>query len=421
MAIRLFLFLGMIACFAWQSHSNFQKYVSGQSSMSESERLAKPEPLPSFSICPEPPFDNDFMNNVLGMEATFFLSSYLYALNKTYPEGLSENLSDYHSLHGFWSATSHGFQSIILFDPKGNDPEPDILVTSQIPRMNLSNYNEVHQAEVINSLWFGQCTSIVLKKPRMKQELLVLQIASYAEKVPKHLVLILHETPGSRYSLIPGDFLSSGSTKEMINFGELKVIGIDRRRKIMNEKRSNGDCFDYNEKDSQNLCQIKKRYLPCLQNETKFIETCNQLGFNVSRVCWIPQWANIWGLLDDEEVKQCTSYEEYACLQWIMDLDFQSDDNDDECLNPCTKMILESNSKTIDLPKELSNYAIVYLHYKSNYISVMEEYRIFDLASIIAAIGGSLGLFLGFSFFQCGSSMLYEAFDFMRRFFLDNN
>ena len=46
------------------------------------------------------------------------------------------------------------------------------------------------------------------------------------------------------------------------------------------------------------------------------------------------------------------------------------------------------------------------LYYTSNYIILHEEYLIFDLNSIVVAVGGSLGLFLGFSFLQCGNFIL---------------
>ena len=46
------------------------------------------------------------------------------------------------------------------------------------------------------------------------------------------------------------------------------------------------------------------------------------------------------------------------------------------------------------------------MFYLSDRMSLLEEYLIFDFASILVAIGGSLGLFLGFSLFQSGSQLL---------------
>ena len=67
------------------------------------------------------------------------------------------------------------------------------------------------------------------------------------------------------------------------------------------------------------------------------------------------------------------------------------------------------------IPHDIKNMAMVQMYYQSDHITVLEEYLIFDFTSILVAIGGSLGLFLGFSFFQCGSLFLYETMGFFRR------
>ena len=49
---------------------------------------------------------------------------------------------------------------------------------------------------------------------------------------------------------------------------------------------------------------------------------------------------------------------------------------------------------------------IAYLYYESNNIILLEEYLIFDFWGILVAIGGSIGLFLRFSFRQ-GRTVLF--------------
>ena len=43
----------------------------------------------------------------------------------------------------------------------------------------------------------------------------------------------------------------------------------------------------------------------------------------------------------------------------------------------------------------------VYIHIMTSEITVEEEYKIYDLSGIIGTVGGSLGLFIGFSFLDC--------------------
>ena len=62
---------------------------------------------------------------------------------------------------------------------------------------------------------------------------------------PENVVLILHETPGERYSLVPGDALSKGSKIEKVKLGEMKTLGIDVQKKDRKVQRADGQCKDY--------------------------------------------------------------------------------------------------------------------------------------------------------------------------------
>ena len=72
------------------------------------------------------------------------------------------------------------------------------------------------------------------------------------------------------------------------------------------------------------------------------------------------------------------------------------------CPRPCIEIKFETTSNTV---RHDLNLALVQMFYQSDRISLLEEYLIFDFASILVAIGGSLGLFLGFSLFQSGSQL----------------
>ena len=73
--IRLLLFIGMVLCFSLQSMTSFEKFLSEKTSLTESYVKKDPEPLPSFSICSEPPFNHEYLK-FRNMSPTFFLSSY---------------------------------------------------------------------------------------------------------------------------------------------------------------------------------------------------------------------------------------------------------------------------------------------------------------------------------------------------------
>ena len=92
-------------------------------------------------------------------------------------------------------------------------------------------------------------------------------------------MLILHETPGSRYSLYPGDRLSSGSISEEIHFGETNVLGIVKEKRIMAIQKEKRTCKDYEKDDSQAKCYIENILSKRYKLEKEIIEG----GFSVTR------------------------------------------------------------------------------------------------------------------------------------------
>ena len=89
-----------------------------------------------------------------------------------------------------------------------------------------------------------------------------------------------------------------------------------------------------------------------------------------------------------------------------------AEERDNKCPPPCTRIKIETVSRSI--PHDFLRLSFVMMYYISNYQTLQEEYLIFDNSSILVAIGGSLGLFIGFSFFQCGNLILEIFQKFMK-------
>ena len=94
--LRTCFFIGMLLCFSLQSYRSFKKFLDGKSSLSESDISKKYEPLPTFTICSEPPFDGDYMKSDLKISPNFFLfTSYMNTKDNgfEFPPNLSERSS----------------------------------------------------------------------------------------------------------------------------------------------------------------------------------------------------------------------------------------------------------------------------------------------------------------------------------------
>ena len=92
-----------------------------------------------------------------------------------------------------------------------------------------------------------------------------------------------------------------------------------------------------------------------------------------------------------------------------------TDELNDLCPNSCTEISYETMSRSI--PHDLSDMTLISIYYQSGHLCLFEEYLVFDLTSILVPIRGSLGLYLGFSFFQCDTGFCSKTIAFTRRLF----
>ena len=83
---------------------------------------------------------------------------------------------------------------------------------------------------------------------------------------------------------------------------------------------------------------------------------------------------------------------------------------------PCTteKMKIKSFKSPIYIRDK---YIDVYLIWEDNLVYIEEEYLLMDFNSIVSAVGGSLGLFLGFSCLDFLMQLLNKIDPFLRKLF----
>ena len=79
------------------------------------------------------------------------------------------------------------------------------------------------------------------------------------------------------------------------------------------------------------------------------------------------------------------------------------------CSKACTTFQYTGELTTI-LKGFINNSREVVIGYWFNYrgeIEVLEEYLIYEITSVIGSIGGTLGLFVGFSFFDISAKLIH--------------
>ena len=74
-----------------------------------------------------------------------------------------------------------------------------------------------------------------------------------------------------------------------------------------------------------------------------------------------------------------------------------SENTTNNCLDPCNIEIYTEKNYIIERKNDKKNMTLI-IKYESMAIKVSEEYLVYDFANFIGTLGGSLGLFIGFSY-----------------------
>ena len=153
---------------------------------------------------------------------------------------------------------------------------------------------------------------------------------------------------------------------------------------------------------------ITEHYLGCDEsvNETDFYE-CAKLALAQEMVekkgveCTLPMLSNILPSKSDLPYCQSNQTAVKVLNQARETLRALSGMNLDRtiCSLPCQKSQYKFDPLMSRTTEDEENY--IYFAINSNKVLVAEQVRIFDLNSIIGTVGGSLGLFIGFSFLAC--------------------
>lgn len=141
--------------------------------------------------------------------------------------------------------------------------------------------------------------------------------------------------------------------------------------------------------------------------------------------CWIPQADSIIHKI--RALPQCDSFEKYICmLNGYRNTRYEAKR---QCLKSCKAENYKAVSRTNDaepfpyVSRNTRNWrnlypnktlkqngkfwkTLVVLQYETNTIFNYRETELNDLNAIVASVGGSLGLFLGFSCYQMGKRFI---------------
>ena len=113
--------------------------------------------------------------------------------------------------------------------------------------------------------------------------------------------------------------------------------------------------------------------------------------------CITNQYRSVFDMYSNTSLQKCQTEAESKQNYIAMTKCYFSENTTNNCLDPCNIEIYAENSYIIKKMNDKRNMTLI-IKYESMAIKVSEEYLVYDFANFIGTLGGSLGLFIGFSY-----------------------
>ena len=152
-------------------------------------------------------------------------------------------------------------------------------------------------------------------------------------------------------------------------------------------------------------CDPTKTYYQCLAEKVFFNESTYK---NCPRKCLPIIYTTLKELVSNETIPFCETGEENRCV--AMRIWTQQSHLSKTCKRGCHMVQYKGSIASYDTTWNNTN-AEIYSSFTAPTVIVSEEYLIYDSVGMIGSVGGSLGLFLGFSFL----GLLSDLIDFVQR------
>ena len=197
---------------------------------------------------------------------------------------------------------------------------------------------------------------------------------------------ILFTSPEERYEFLFYDLGQVSRFRIPLQAG--MTIALQYQPSIWTYLSSKRNCIQYNEEDSYAHCVLKNQ-VDCFKREG-LNHGCNCVPDNTHKTLFEMYPMNSWNA--------CKSNFEYNNCSVVMDGCYQR--VRESCIKPCKKEVYTGQILKINGFKGVlkSNEMGLWMHFSTLDIDIQDEVFIQESYNFIGTVGGSLGLFIGFSY-----------------------
>ena len=249
-----------------------------------------------------------------------------------------------------------------------------------------SDGNNMFEIEELMTPELGQCYAITANHENVKfsnGDTLYIETKFQSKIQSLYLYFTSHE---NKHGMVFHDHGKQELKKYTVKTGQM--AGFSLRKQKFLRMESTQTCRDYTKSGGTFMdCMIESQ-IDCYMNESNSNCRC------------IPAQSKTQFEIMNISLKYCQTNEEFGCARKRMHDCYFNKATSDKCPKPCKDYRYNAIQMEGEVDEEIKEKNIInfVVAYRSVDEKVYQEYYIYDTFSFIGNVGGSLGLFIGFSY-----------------------
>ena len=302
---------------------------------------------------------------------------------KQYESTISESPAITLCLNKFWSDYSWEHTYGLDFNISYHIDDDFVLLSLEDDTFN-SDKEEIIQVQLLNTIWFGKCYKISTKSNShtavyrgYSQDILV----EYDESIPLSnlpMLTIYFTSEKNAYGIMFSEWMDGEVQEFKIENNVYEEISLRPERYIYLKAKSK--CFDESFYECFGLNFLSNNFNGC------------------PRKC-LPDYTFLLNAkYEEEQIAACQTEDESECSMEIAKSLFVNITETNVCLKPCSILQYSGIVKYKERLDVAHSVQFKYRFANPQSVKVHEEYLIYDMIGLIGSVGGTLGIFIGFSF-----------------------
>ena len=372
--LHMLIFSSGVGILMWQIKGTFLAFIDGRTTFAVSKETFDSMILPTIVFCPVLEWDNGMIN---------------------IPTVL--NLADKDWFFGQFLLLNHKL-NLSLFTDGYNSKEIQLKLGENFD----DNGNPIMKVEEFMHSAFGLCYAMTPDqncKIGMNEYWTIAAKFAHSGNLP--MANVIFTKPEDRYGFLLPDRGRQMNFEFSVEGGS--YVNVDLEKTVWNYIQSKRNCHAYSKQDSYVKCMLRKQ-MDCLR----------LIGLRKGCQCRPENmFKTQLELYNFSSWNTCTSPTELGACFYVMIIDCYFNKLatlQDWCLNPCQKEVYVGQKWKKGgfgyLAKSFNNSMVINYKYNTMDTEIHDEVWIQDEFSFIGAVGGSFGLFIGFSYTGFGTMIL---------------